>query len=115
VEDVLLAPLAWCPHPESMISMHVAGDSMYPVIAPGAIIFVDTAATDREGLNQKLAVVAHRDMGFKVARLQRLAGVDLMVSANHKYMPLDVSNASKWKVFGEVLWWVARDGETGVS
>jgi hypothetical protein len=32
-----------------------------------------------------------------------------MVSANHKYLPLDISNASKWKIFGEVLWWVSRD------
>jgi phage repressor protein C with HTH and peptisase S24 domain len=94
-----------------MISMHLAGDSMYPVISPGSIIFVDTAATDRDRLHQRLTVVAHRDLGFKVARLQRLAGSDLMVSANHKYAPLDVSNASKWKVFGEVLWWVSKDAD----
>lgn len=113
VEDILLAPLSWCPHPEDMISMHIAGDSMYPLIAPGSIIFVDTAVTDREALDQKLTVVAHRDLGFKVARFQRLPASDLMVSANHKYLPVDVSNASKWKIFGEVLWWVVRDVEPG--
>jgi transcriptional regulator with XRE-family HTH domain len=111
VEDVLVAPLAWCRHPENMISMHLAGDSMYPTIPHGSILFVDTAATDRYGLNQKLVVIAHRDLGFKVARFQRLAGSDLLVSANPKTMPLDVSNASKWKIFGEVLWWVSRDLE----
>jgi transcriptional regulator with XRE-family HTH domain len=111
VEDVLLAPLSWCPHPENMISMHLEGDSMYPLIPPDSIIFVDTARTDREGLNKRLTVVAHRDLGFKVARFQRLTGFDLLVSANHKYVPLDVSNASKWKIFGEVLWWVSRDIE----
>ena len=68
--------------------------------------------TDREQLSQKIAVVAHRDLGFKVARFQRLSGSDLLVSANYKYAPLDISNASKWKVFGEVLWWVSRDGRT---
>ena len=109
VEDVLLAPLTWCPHPEDMISMHLAGDSMLPVILPGSIIFIDTAVTDRDHLNQKIAVVAHRDLGFKVARFQRLSGSDLLVSANYKCPPLDVSNASKWKIFGEVLWWVSRD------
>jgi phage repressor protein C with HTH and peptisase S24 domain len=109
VEDVLLAPLSWCPHPENMISMHVAGDSMYPTISSGSILFVDTAVTDRSHLNETLVVVAHRDLGFKVARLQRLAGSDLLVSANPKYLPLDVSNATKWKVFGEVLWWVSKD------
>jgi phage repressor protein C with HTH and peptisase S24 domain len=111
LEEVLLAPLAWCPHPENMISMHLLGDSMYPAIPPDSIIFVDTAVRDRDRLNQRLTVVSHRDLGFKVARLQRLSGADLLVSANHKYVPLDISNASKWKIFGEVLWWVSRDTE----
>jgi len=109
VEDVLLAPLAWCPHPEDMISMHLAGDSMFPVIATGSLIFIDTAITDRDQLSRKVAIVGHRDLGFKVARFQRLPNADLLVPANHKYSPLDVTNASKWKVFGEVLWWVSRD------
>ena len=110
-EDVLLAPLAWCPHPENMLSMHVAGDSMFPVIPSGSILFVDTAVTERSELNEKLVVVAHRDLGFKVARLQRLSGSDLLVSANPKYIPLDVSNTTKWKVFGEVLWWISKDNK----
>jgi transcriptional regulator with XRE-family HTH domain len=109
VEDVLLAPMAWCPHPENMLSMHVWGDSMYPTISSGSILFVDSAATDRDELNEKLVVVAHRDLGFKVARFQRLAGSDLLISANPKYLPLDVSNATKWKLFGEVLWWISKD------
>ena len=109
VEEVLLAPLSWCPHPEHMISMHLEGDSMVPTISPGSVLFVDTAATDRETLNQKITVVSHRDLGFKVARLQRLANSDLLISSNHKYVPLDISNASKWKIFGQVLWWISRD------
>jgi transcriptional regulator with XRE-family HTH domain len=109
VEEILLAPLSWCPHPEHMISMHQCGDSMFPTIAPGSILFVDTEAMERDKLNQKIVVVSHRDLGFKVARLQRLANSDLMISANHKYAPLDISNASRWKIFGEVLWWVSRD------
>jgi transcriptional regulator with XRE-family HTH domain len=109
VEEVLLAPLDWCPNPEHMMSMHLVGDSMTPAIPAGSILFVDTAETDRDKLDQKIVVVAHRDLGFKVARLQRLQGADLLISANHHYLPLDVSNASKWKMFGQVLWWVSRD------
>jgi transcriptional regulator with XRE-family HTH domain len=109
VEEVLLAPLSWCTHPDHMISMRLQGDSMVPTISPGSIIFVDTAATDRDSLNQRITVVSHRDLGFKVARLQRLANSDLLVSSNHKYVPLDISNASKWKLFGQVLWWISRD------
>jgi transcriptional regulator with XRE-family HTH domain len=112
VENVLVAPLDWCPHPENMIAMHLAGDSMDPVIPNGSIIFVDCAVTERDRLHQKLVVVMHRDQGFKVARFQRLQGADLMVSSNRKVLPLDVSNASKWKIFGEVLWWVSRDNGT---
>jgi phage repressor protein C with HTH and peptisase S24 domain len=111
LEDVLLAPLSWCPHPENMLSMHVEGDSMYPTFPSGSIIFVDTASIERENLHERLVVVSHRDLGFKVARFQRLAGSDLLVSANPKYLPLDVSNATKWKIFGEVLWWVSKDQE----
>jgi transcriptional regulator with XRE-family HTH domain len=111
-EEVLLAPLDWCPHPDNMISMHLEGDSMSPVIPTDSIIFVDTATTDRDRLHQRLAVVAHRDLGFKVARFQRIGGSDLLISANHQYAPVDVSNASKWKIFGEVLWWISKDSNT---
>ncbi len=109
VEEILLAPMSWCPHPENMIAMHLNGDSMSPLLAPGSLIFVDTATTDRDRLKGGLVVVAHRDLGFKVARLQRYSGTDLLISANQRYAPLDVSNASRWKVFGAVLWWVSRD------
>lgn len=109
VEEVLLAPLHWCPNPEHMMSMHLEGDSMEPAISPGSLLFVDTAETDRDRLSGRMVVVTHRDLGFKVARLQRLPGADLLISANHKYLPLDVSNASKWKVYGQILWWVSRD------
>jgi phage repressor protein C with HTH and peptisase S24 domain/DNA-binding XRE family transcriptional regulator len=107
VEEVLLAPLGWCPHPESVISMHVCGDSMVPLIPENAIVVVDIAVTDRSHLHQKIAVFSHRDLGFKLARFQRLASSDILVSANHKYATLDVSNASRWKAFGRVLWWMS--------
>lgn len=109
VEEILLAPHNWCPHPESMMGIHLDGDSMLPAIPPGSILFVDTAVKERDRLHQRIAVVSHRDLGFKVARFQRVGGSDLMVSANYKYAPVDVSNASKWKIFGEVLWWISRD------
>jgi phage repressor protein C with HTH and peptisase S24 domain len=111
VEDVLTAPLDWCPHADSIVAMHVEGDSMYPTISSGAIIVVDTASTQRERLHHKIVVVGHKDLGFKVARLQKLSNCYLLVSANHKCMPVDITNAAKWKIFGEVLWWVSRDTE----
>lgn len=115
VESILLAPLNWCPHPENMMAIHLEGDSMLPIIAPGSILFVDTASKDRDHLHQRIAVVTHRDLGFKVARFQRIGGADLLVSANHKYSPVDVGNVSKWRIFGEVLWWVSRDSNHHVD
>jgi len=111
VEEILLAPLSWCPHPESMLAIHLDGESMLPAIPPGSILFMDTASKDRDKLHQRIAVISHRDLGFKVARFQRIGGTDILVSANYKYPPVDVSNASKWKIFGEVIWWVSRDAE----
>lgn len=108
VEEMLLAPPAWCPHPEQMIAMHMAGDSMMPVVGPDSILFVDRSETDRDKLNHKIVVASHRDLGFKVARFQRIGGTDLLIAANHRYAPFDVTNAAKWKLFGEVLWWITR-------
>lgn len=113
VEEVLIAPLSWCPHSEKMIAIHFDGDSMLPTISPGSILFVDTAVKERDRLHQRIAVILHRDLGFKVARFQRIAGSDLLVSDNYRVSPLNVTNASKWKIFGEVLWWVSREPASG--
>ncbi len=112
VEEILLAPLRWCPHPEKMIAIHFEGESMLPTIPAGSILFVDTAMKERDRLHQRITVISHRDLGFKVARFQRISGADLLISANYKFLPVNVTNASKWKVFGEVLWWVSRDPES---
>lgn len=110
VEQMLLAPPAWCSHPEQMIAMHMAGDSMMPLVGPDSILFVDRSETDRDKLNHRIVVASHRDLGFKVARFQRIGGADLLIAANHRYEPFDVTNAAKWKLFGEVLWWITRAG-----
>jgi phage repressor protein C with HTH and peptisase S24 domain len=82
---------------------------MLPVIAPASIIFIDTAVTERDELDERLVVVSHKDHGFKVARFERVSGSDLIVSANHKYRPIDVGGTSRWKILGEVLWWISKD------
>jgi len=111
VEEVLMAPLGWCPHPSGMICMHLAGDSMLPLIPPKAVIAVDMHVTDRATLSGKIVLASHRDLGFKVARLQRLPSADILISANHKYLPIDITDDSKWKIAGHVLWWVSKDPE----
>ncbi len=109
VVDVLMAPLSWCTHPENMLCLRIEGDSMVPVIHPDSIIAVDTGVTGRAELDKKLAVFSHRDLGFKVARLQRLPNSDVLISANHTYLPVDVTDQAKWKPVGAVAWWVSKD------
>ena len=109
VEDVLMAPASWCPHPEQMLCLRLNGDSMMPVIPEDSILSVDTAVTERTELQKRIAVFSHRDLGMKVARLQRLGTTDILVSANHNCLPVDVSDESKWRAVGEVVWWVSKD------
>ena len=113
VIDLLMAPLNWSPNPDTLVAMKVSGDSMIPIISPDSIIAVDTISTARETLDGKLVVLSHRDHGYKVGRLQRLPSTDILVSANHAYPPIDVKEGSRWKVVGEVLWWVSRDSNRG--
>ena len=109
IEEVLMAPLSWCPHPSSIICVHAGGDSMLPLIPPKALIAVNMHVTDRATLSGRIVLASHRDLGFKVARLERLPSADILVSANHKYAPLDIKDDPKWKIVGQVLWWVSRD------
>jgi SOS-response transcriptional repressor LexA len=109
IEEVLTAPIKWCPHPGSMICMHVKGDCMSPLIASDAVIAVDMHVADRSTLLRKIVLASHRNLGFKIARLQRLMSVDILVPANEKFMPIDITGDPKWKIVGQVLWWVNKD------
>jgi phage repressor protein C with HTH and peptisase S24 domain len=92
-----------------MICIHVVGDSMFPVIASGSIVAVDMHIAERNNLAGKIVLASHRDLGFKIARLQRLPSADILVSTNHQYAPLDITNDPQWKIVGHVLWWTSRD------
>jgi SOS-response transcriptional repressor LexA len=111
IEEVITVPLSWCPHPSAMICVHLTGDSMLPLIAPKALIAVDLQVTDRVALLGKIVLASHRDLGFKVARLQRLPSADILISANHRYAPIDITSDSQWRMAGQVLWWMSRAPE----
>ncbi|WP_058188368.1 helix-turn-helix domain-containing protein [Terracidiphilus gabretensis] len=113
IVDLFIAPASWCPHPEHALCMKLSGHSMMPLIPDDSIICVDTAITDREQLNRKIAVFSHRDHGFKVARLRRVSAADIMVSANYHCLPVDVTDSSAWKAVGEVVWWLSKDSASG--
>ena len=110
--DLFVAPTSWCPHPENALCMRLSGDSMVPLIPDGSIVCIDTAVATRELLDKKVCIFFHRDLGYKVARLRRLPSSDVLVSANHNCMPVEVTDSSKWKAVGEVIWWLAKDPST---
>jgi transcriptional regulator with XRE-family HTH domain len=111
IEEVLTAPLDWCPHPSGMVCLHLNGISIFPLILSESIIAVDMQVTDRDVLKGKVVLASHRDLGFKVARLERLPSADILISQNHKYMPVDISEDPRWKIMGQGCWWLSRDTE----
>jgi len=82
---------------------------MFPLITTNSLFAVDTQVNDRKILAGKIVLASHRDLGFKVAHLQRLPSVDLLVSVNHRYLPVDITSDSQWKIVGQVLWWMSKD------
>lgn len=88
---------------------------MFPLIAANAVIAVDMQVTDRVILSGKIVLVSHRDLGFKIARLQRLPSADILASTNYKYEPIDITRDLKWKIVGQVLWWISKDPEAQPS
>lgn len=110
VEEIIVVPIAWCPHPEQTVAMQLADDTMSPLIPADSTIVFDTADSEREHVRGSIVVMSHRDLGFRAGRLQRYGGTDLLMPATSRYAPLDVNNTAKWKVCGRVLWWIARDG-----
>lgn len=111
IEEIIAAPLAWCPHPTGMICLHVFGDSMLPLISSNSVVTVDMHVSNRKDLSGKIVLASHRDLGFKVARLQLLPTVDILVSTNHKYLPVDITSDPQWKIVGQVIWWISKDSE----
>lgn len=107
--EVFMAPLSCCPHPENMLCMKLSGDSMAPIIPNNAVLCIDTEVTQREELNRRISVFSHRDQGFKVGRFQHLPLSDTLVPLNRDSDLINVSDKSKWKVVGEVVWWLAAD------
>lgn len=106
-ESMLAAPSRWCPNPAYTSCLRVRGHSMMPLVHNGYIIVVDSSQTNRRRLYGHIIVVAHKERGLVVSRLQRFDGTEVLVPENREYESIPLST-SRWRVVAKVLWWIGH-------
>jgi len=107
-EAMLAAPIDWCPHPTSTVSLRVKGNSMSPLILDGYIVAVDTADVSHDGLLGQIVVAWSKEKGLLVSRLLRFDHTDVLVSDHREYESVSLAMESRWRIVGRVLWWTGR-------
>jgi SOS-response transcriptional repressor LexA len=107
-EEVIAAPLAWCPNPESTSCLRVKGNSMIPLLYDGDILAVDSSQTKHSDLNNKIVVASHKKKGLSVSRFRHIDGVELLESDNRDYQSVSFSTDRSWQIVGKVLWLIRQ-------
>lgn len=88
-------------HPEATFFARVEGDSMKDEgICEGDILVVDKAVEPSDGC----LAVAFIDGEFTLKRVRMEPGRILLVAANPKYKPIEVTAESRFAVWGVVRW-----------
>jgi SOS-response transcriptional repressor LexA len=108
VEQVIAAPVTWCPNPARTNCLRVKGTSMSPYIEDDDIVAVDAAQTDPKALSGKIVVARHRKIGMVLARFISAQGVHLLESEKHEFAPVPVGKDRNWQIVGKVLWWIRK-------
>jgi SOS-response transcriptional repressor LexA len=107
-QEVIAAPVAWCPNPESTSCLRVKGKSMSPLIYDGDILAVDSSQTRHSQLNNKIVVASHKKKGLSVSRFRHIDGVELLESDNREYQAITFSKDRTWQIVGKVLWLIRQ-------
>ena len=63
-DELIAAPLAWCPNPESTSCLRVKGKSMTLIIYDGDILAVDSLQTKHADLNDKIVVAWNKKTDY---------------------------------------------------
>src|SRR4051812_16682361 len=111
LEDTLLLPRAWCPHPESMVCIRVKGNSMSPILEEDYIAAMDTAVNERSQLYNKMVAARDPEGGVTIKWFRKMANGKEALIAQHTsedYDPIIISDEPGWKLIGEVRWWVGH-------
>jgi len=107
LEDMLLLPRKWFPHPGEIYAVRVCGDSMSPTIENGYIVFIDTARRDPKLLVEKM-VAAREGAGVTIKWLRR-DGSTFMLVPQHtstKYPVRIMRRDGDFSIVGEVVRWI---------
>jgi SOS-response transcriptional repressor LexA len=110
VEDVLIVPRKFCPHPDFTTCIRVTGDSMSPVLEEGYVVAVDTTAGDTKELVGKMVAARDPDGGITIKWLRQIKN-DVLLVPNHtstRHQPVILSKEPGWKIVGKVVWWFAQ-------
>jgi|SRR5579872_3636976 len=107
-EEVIVAPVAWCPNPDSTTCVRVRGTSMSPLIHDGDILAVDSSLTKHSDLNNKIVVASHKKKGLIVSRFRHISGVELLESDNRDHKSIMFSRDREWQIVGKVLWLIRQ-------
>jgi len=108
IEGMMAAPKDWCPNPAHTSCLRVRGNSMAPLIQDGYVVAVDSSQIDRNGLNGKIVIAWHKDVGLTISRLRLYDQTVVLVPENSEYKAVTVSGKQPWKIVATVLWWVGK-------
>src|SRR5882757_2025000 len=108
VEDIIAAPIDWCPNPSSTSCLRVSGNSMAPLIQDGFVVAVDSSDTDVSKLHGKVVIAWHKDKGLTISRFRRYDHTDVLQPENIEYNAVSLSAGNPWKIVARVLWWVGK-------
>lgn len=108
VEDVLLVPARFCPHPIETTCIRISGDSMSPLLEDGYVVAVDTAEVEAQRLYNEMVAARDPEGGVTIKWLRKV-GPDLLLVPQHtstRYQPIILTRTSGWKIVGRVVWWL---------
>ncbi len=105
VDETLIFPRKWCPHPEATTCIKITGDSMTPVLEEHDIVAVDTSSQEPSRLVNEM-VAARDPHGAITIKWLRKVDDDFVLIPNHtskRHPPVMLSHERGWKIIGQVL------------
>lgn len=112
IAETLPMARSLCPHPEKIVCIRVAGDSMSPFLEAGYIAAIDTSQTDFRKLVKQMVAARDPEGGVTIKWLRRSGKEFILVpqrtSPRHEPILLtrDGELISDWAIVGEVIWWI---------
>jgi SOS-response transcriptional repressor LexA len=105
--EYVVAPKAWCSHPEKTVCVIAHGSNMAPMLRPGNIVAVDEAENKLDKLLGKIVLAQSNTAGMAIGWLQRYGKADVLVPENREFAPVYLTGDG-WQIVGRILWWFAK-------